>query len=112
MPQQQQPLAFDAGAPFGSKEWMLDRQFCDYDERNPEVWQMFVKLARQAIDAGRSHYSAKTIIEVIRHHTMVSGDDSFKINNNWTARYARKFMRVFPSHAGFFALREPRYKER
>ena len=78
-----------------------------YDENHPVIWRLFKQTALEAIRKGFKHYSSKSIFEVIRWNR--GGEikkDGFKINNNYTANYARKFMKEFPEHEGFFETRK------
>jgi hypothetical protein len=36
---------------------------------------------------------------------MISGNDQFKVNNNYSADYARLFEKDFPQYAGIFMKR-------
>lgn len=76
-----------------------------YDTENPEVWKQFVKFAMQLINAGYKRIGSKMIFERIRWETAVSGNDGFKINNNYTPYYSRKFEKEFPQYEGMFAKR-------
>lgn len=83
--------------------------FTKYDEENPHIWQEFLKIARQAKVKGFTRYSAKGIFEIIRWETGVTGNDAFKVNNNYTPDYARKAATLFPEEfADFFRVREVR----
>ena len=80
--------------------------FEEYDEKHPEIWDHFKSLALELIDHGVEHWGAKAIFEVIRHGRAVRhGDHEFKVNNNFTGDYARKFHSEFPQHDGFFETR-------
>jgi len=81
--------------------------FESYDAENPEIWSAFKEFTFQLIDRGVKHYGAKAIFEAIRYHiTIEKRDGDFKLNNNFTANYARKFLTLFPRHAGFFEIRD------
>lgn len=81
--------------------------FDAYDRANPQVWLAFEEAALRLIDAGRDHFGAKAIMEHIRYNTaLTTGDDFFKVNNNFTSGYARKFVKKYPEHKDFFELRE------
>lgn len=83
--------------------------FEQYDEKNPEIWDLFVRFAFREIGKGRRHYGAKTIFEEIRRHTKIeTKDPKYKLNNSYTPYYARKFHRVYPQCDGFFELRRVR----
>lgn len=82
-------------------------RFERFDAANPMVWELFVKFSRTALRAGRKALSSKLIVERIRWEVYVTtkSEDEFKINNNWTAFYARKFMARYPEYKGFFRTR-------
>ena len=80
--------------------------FQHYDLDHPEVWMQFRAMTFDLINKGMKHYGAKAIFETIRFHRIVRYDDQeFKLNNNFTAYYARKFMGWYPQYDGFFELR-------
>ena len=82
------------------------KTFETYHKEHPEIWKEFVKTTLETIKKGFKHYSSKSIFEIIRWHK--GGDiksDGFKVNNNYTADYARKFIKEFPEHEGFFRMR-------
>lgn len=81
------------------------RSFIKYHEENPEIYEEFKKYAFQLINRGYKRIGSKQIFEVIRWHSMVSGNDKYKVNNNYTADYARKFEKDFPHHFGIFSKR-------
>lgn len=83
----------------------LEERFEKYHERNPHIYRAFRHYAFQAIAAGRKHLGVGLIAERIRWDTVISGDDGFKINNNYRAFYARKFMEDYPEFKGFFRTR-------
>ena len=85
----------------------LAQQFADYDREHPHIYRAFACLALRQIATGRTHGGAKRIMEELRFDTAVraTGRD-FKVDNRFTAFYARKFERDFPEHAGFFRLRK------
>ena len=68
-----------------------ERKFAEFDAANPHIWAQFVALAENRISHGFEQYSARDIMAYMRWHTPVSGDDGFKINNNWSSYFARKW---------------------
>lgn len=82
----------------------IELKFWEFHHNNPHILQLFLRYAREAKRAGRSHYGAKAIFERIRWHVMVEteSDDDFKLCNNHTAYYARLAMQTDPSLRGFF----------
>lgn len=79
-----------------------------YDNEHPRIWELFVFYSYQTKRKGFSHYSAKAIFELIRwHEGLPKGNEAFKINNIYTADYARKIMEVYPNDfGGFFRTRD------
>lgn len=82
-----------------------------YDAANPAIWEQFERITNSLIAKGYKHHGAKAIFEIIRYQTaIVGGDDEFKVNNNFTQCYARKFIAKYPEHKNFFEFREIRKK--
>lgn len=89
-----------------AKEQQATSAFEIYDKENPQIWRAFLRLATEASKAGMRHWSAKGIFEVIRYQTTVGGVGDYKLNNNYTADYARKLLRLYPrKFEGFFNTR-------
>ena len=57
---------------------------------------------------GRTHYGAKTIVEVLRYETdLRDSEQTFKLNNNYTSGLARLFMSEHGErYPKFFQLRD------
>lgn len=95
-----------ARAQVPTKEQKATTAFEIYDRENPQIWKMFLRLAVDAHKAGMRHWSAKGIFEVIRYQTAVGGTGEYKLNNNYTADYARKLLNLYPKKfEGFFNMR-------
>jgi hypothetical protein len=93
----------------------MRQQVNDFHNHYPEVRDMFVQFTFEMIKRGYKNYSAKAIFERIRwEKDSVGGDGvtSFKLNNNYTAFYSRRFARVYPQHESFFRTREQTSEER
>jgi hypothetical protein len=74
---------------------------------NMHVWDAFVAEAFAIIRKGYQHYSARTIIEVLRHHSALhESSGEWKLNNDHPPYLARLFDLVYPQHAGLFEYRE------
>lgn len=75
----------------------IEKKFNEFDQSNPEVWRMFQMFAHQMAEKGHQVLSSKLIFERMRWETMMrSTDPDYKLNNNYTAYYARKWNREFP----------------
>ena len=84
-------------------------KFVEYHIENPGIWEAFKTKTLETIEKGFQHYGAKGIFEIIRWQTGTSGNDGFKVNNNYTPFYARLFEMEFPKHKGFFQKRGSKY---
>jgi hypothetical protein len=71
-----------------------------------DVWALFVCEADKVRLSGRTHYSARTICEHLRHNAFIENPGrEFVINNNWIPDMARAFMRMRGCYR-FFAIRD------
>jgi len=97
--------------PFPDKQYKL---FCEYDEAHPEVWREFLRITLITMKVKKfKNYSARDIFPIMRWHRGPKGlkEDGFKINNNYSPFYARKFHELYPQHEGFFRTRKSKYDE-
>ena len=80
--------------------------FREWLGENRHVWAAFEREALKVWHRGRRHYSARTIIEVLRHESALAdtGPD-FKINNNSAPDLARLWRLYRPEAADLFELR-------
>ena len=86
----------------------MDAQAEAFHKANPEVARLFMHFTKQMISRGFRNYSVSAVFERIRWETDqadTEGRSSFKVNNNYKAWYARRFMEAFPEHDGFFRTR-------
>jgi len=74
---------------------------------NFPIFEYFERAAQHIFNTGRNHYSARTIVEVMRHRTALReiGDGSWKLNNDRTPDMARLYILLHPEQEGFFELR-------
>ena len=80
--------------------------FEDFHKRNPNVWKYFVLYAREMKRNGRRRYGAKSIMERVRwHFDSEKPQEEFKVNNNYTAMYARMLVAKDPAFKDFFEFR-------
>ena len=86
------PALFSEGA-----EWF---------ELNWHVVQAFEAVTLGLIKQGRKHYSSRTILEVLRHESLLRGaEDNFKLNNNHAPDLARAFVILYPNQIDFWEYR-------
>ena len=81
----------------GFQAWMFE---------NSHVWKRFEQEALRIWNRGRRHYSARTIIEVLRHESALSDTGvEYKLNDHNTPDLARLFLDLHPACAGLFETR-------
>lgn len=89
------------------------REFLAYLPENLHVYEAFEREALAIAARGRKHYSARTIIEVLRHQSALAEVGSqFKLSDWWTPYLARLFALLNPSHAALFEFREAKWAKR
>ncbi len=74
---------------------------------NLHVWAAFEREASVVVQRGFQHYSARTIVHFLRHHTNVreAGGGAWKINNDHSPYLARLWALAHPEHADLFEFR-------
>jgi len=85
----------------------LREKAVEFNSEHPIVWELFCKFTFQRIYKGFENYSARGIFHRIRWETeqAVTADDDFKLNDHLSPFYARRFMKMYPEHDGFFRTR-------
>jgi len=87
----------------------IERRFWAFHEENPRVYELFQYFTFTLIQRGWKHHSSDAVLHRIRWQTAIeTTDPQFKINDHYSAYYARLFMRDHPEHVGFFRTRELR----
>lgn len=78
-------------------EWLME---------NFHIWEEFERRALK-VASKREHYSARTIVEVIRHDTAIGElKGEYKINGNFVPYLARLFALRHPRYSNLFEFRE------
>jgi hypothetical protein len=71
------------------------------------ICDLFVELTLKVLALKFPRYSARAILHQIRWEYQIErGDVHFKVNNNYSARLARWFMKHHPGTEGFFETRD------
>ena len=74
---------------------------------NDHIWKAFERQAILIARSGHKHYSARTIVEYLRHHSALQEKDGmWKINDHVTPYLSRRFMGQHPQYIGFFETRK------
>jgi len=94
----------EPGSETETKAW---RDFREYDEQNPDIWECFVEKTKDAARKGYKKIGAHFILHILRWETGVRAKGSpWKINHNHFPYYARKYMKEFPEDEGIFDIRK------
>lgn len=84
----------------------IEERFAAFHGRNPQVYGALRQMALEAKRRGNRQWGMKGLFEVLRwQHAMATEGDPFRLNNNYTALYARLLMDQEPELTGFFELR-------
>ena len=85
----------------------IKARFDQFHAAHPFVYTKLCQLARDAKAKGIKHYGMQTLMEVVRWHVDIGPYDSnsFKLNNDFCAHYARLIMAQEPDLARMFNLR-------
>ena len=94
----------------GEDEHTLKENFERFDRENPHVYSTLVRLVQEW--RGRrpkAKLSMKMLFEVMRWQIAISTTgEPLRLNNNYTAFYARKLMDEHPELRGVFETRRQR----
>lgn len=99
-------------APSSCPDWLaepstrIERRFAEFHRANPHVYAEFERRALQLHRAGARRIGAKAIAERIRWDINIRTlGDEYKINNSYTALYARLLIHHHPELADVIELR-------
>jgi hypothetical protein len=89
------------------RELSMSEAFWQFHQANPHIYEILRKFAFEAVQRRRRKIGMKLLFERVRWHVVVETDtdDDFKLNNNFTAFYARLFAEDHPEHKDLFAFR-------
>ena len=80
--------------------------FAAWLEKNAHIYGAFEKESL-SVAQRRDRYSARTIVEYMRHHTLLAeAGEGWKIDNDMAPGLARLFAILNPKHKGLFEFRE------
>jgi len=97
---------FPPPVPGDSRETKRWKEFREYDESNPGIWELFKNRTFEAWQKGFRKLGAHFIVHQIRWEGKEKGPCSpISVNHNYFPYYARKFMSEYPEKAGVFELR-------
>jgi hypothetical protein len=86
--------------------------FLDFLPDNVHVWEAFEREALRVLLQGYQHYSARTILHVLRHHSALRQlDGQWKLNDHMSPYLARLWALAYPRHADLFEFRSTRTRQ-
>ncbi len=90
----------------------IDAQWAEFHHANPHVMNALLRLARARLDRGERRIGVKALWEELRSELAVSRPEgAFKLNNNYTAVYARKLIELEPRLATVIETRTRKAKK-
>lgn len=96
-----------ATLPAFEPELSIAERFERFHAANPHVYTTLVAMARRLKRHGCHRVGMKMLFERLRWEWFEqTAGDTYKLNNNYTAYYARRIMRRERDLAGFFETRE------
>lgn len=85
---------------------MRKQDFDQWINENQHIWEAFEREALSIARLGFKHYSARTIIHFLRHHSALREESGeWKINNDVSPYLARHFAEKYPSLKNLFEYR-------
>ena len=85
----------------------IQERFRAFHAANPHVYENLRIMALELKRGGHKMWGMKALFEVLRFTAAIQTEgDVFRLNNNYTALYARLLMENEPELRGFFELRE------
>lgn len=90
----------------------VEESFRIFDENNPHVMELIVRIALDLKRRGHKRGSIAMIFERLRwmHYVQTQGS-AFKLDNNFKPFYSRAVMEQVSELAGWFELREGKHQE-
>lgn len=88
----------------------LERRFRDFHEAHPDVYRELEARCFALLRAGRTRIGLKAVYEALRFDRLVrtDGPEPWKLNNSYTALYARLLLSEHPKLAGVIETRQRR----
>ena len=75
--------------------------FDQHIKDNPDLWEMFVKYS-VSLGVRNKKFSSAGVFHLMRYETLLKENNSaFKLDQNWSPYYARKFIEDYPQYCVF-----------
>lgn len=83
--------------------WQLQREWEEFDEKNPHVYRLVCQYTDEVIQAGYLKFGMAAVWERVRWEIMVgTRSEHFKMPNNHRAYCARQWLDDHPEYPKFF----------
>ena len=85
---------------------LFSDEFVEWIQKNEHVWNAFCNEAIKIHNKGFKHYSARTILHVLRHHSAISENGTeWKISDHSSPYLARLFDLCYPEKTGLWSFK-------
>lgn len=83
----------------------IDERWAEFHAANPHVFAELLRLARARLARGEGRIGVKALWEELRSWLSVTGQDVYKLNNDYTSLYARALIERDPALASLIEVR-------
>jgi hypothetical protein len=91
-------------SPMSSKSIRESYSFNAFHKQHPEIYTLYKLCAFELVKRNVRKISSDFILHKIRWD-MIAADKHIRINNDYSAHYARKFVKDYPNYGGSFYFR-------
>lgn len=85
---------------------LFSQEFRAWLPKNLHIWDAFVEQTNKVIERGFKHYSSRTILHVLRHHSaLVENGAMWKISDHSSPYLSRLWGLMNPSFADIFSTK-------
>lgn len=88
----------------------IGERFEAFHKAHPDVLEQMMKLCRARTDRGETRIAVKALWEELRSSLALSHAGKFKLDNSYTALYARKLIELEPALEGVIEIRKRKAK--
>lgn len=97
---------FPPPEPGSERETRAWKEFREYNEQNPHIWDEFVRITQDLIAQGWKKIGGDLVFRIMRWVSGVKAQGSpWKIDHNHYPYYVREYMTIYPEHEGYFEIR-------
>ncbi len=86
----------------------IDERWTSFRASNAHVFAEALRIARSWLDRGDRYVSTKAILEVLRVSIETTGDEGYRVNNDFSAPMSRDLQAAEPRLIGVLRMRQRR----